>query len=229
MPTRDAPLGLPLFLLNLKTYRSALGRNGLKIGAQLARLGRKAGVAVALAPATPDLAWLARELPIPVLAQHVDPAPAGPGTGFVPVESALASGARGSLVNHSEDPVARSVVGRLVALLGSHRMTAVVCAGTVEEARRLAAFRPPYLAIEPPELIGGDVAVSSARPELISKSVAAVRRVAPRTQVLCGAGIHGREDVAKSLELGSRGILVASAVTKAADPTAAIRELLRGF
>ncbi|EQD79020.1 triosephosphate isomerase [mine drainage metagenome] len=56
-----------------------------------------------------------------------------------------------------------------------------------------------------------------------------VRRVSPAVRVLCGAGIHTRQDVSTALELGSQGILVASAVASAPDPKAAMTELARGF
>ncbi len=164
-----------------------------------------------------------------MLAQHVDPIAAGARTGFVPPESIQAAGVAGSLVNHSEHPLRPSATREAVARLSRLGLTAVVCAGTVTEARRLARFHPPYLAIEPPELIGGEVSVSSARPTVISATVDEVRRVSPRTRVLCGAGIHNRTDVARAIELGSEGILVASAVALARRPESAIRELLRGF
>ncbi len=184
---------------------------------------------VAIAPATPDLARVASRVAIPVLAQHVDPVEAGPRTGFVPAEAIRAAGAWGSLVNHSEHPLptveVRSVVDRLHAL----ELVAVVCAGDVDVARRLASTRPAYVAVEPPELIGGKRAVSTARPEVVSGAVAAVREVSPSTRVLCGAGVHDRRDVRKALELGASGVLVASAVTLASDPRAAIEELLAGF
>ena len=105
----------------------------------------------------------------------------------------------------------------------------MVCARDVEHAERLAAFHPPYLAVEPPELIGGRISVSTARPEVVQGSVAAVRAVSPETLVLCGAGVHDRNDVRTALRLGAQGVLVASAVTRAADPRAAIAELLEGF
>jgi triosephosphate isomerase len=132
-------------------------------------------------------------------------------------------------VNHSERPLSFEQVGAAVARLRSQELVPVVCAADIETARRLAEFHPPYIAVEPPELIGGDRSVSTARPEVIEGTVRAVRSVAPETHVLCGAGIHDRRDVALALDLGSEGVLVASAVTGAADPARAIRELLEGF
>lgn len=195
----------------------------------LEELGKSMGVAVAVAPAAPDLTRVASSVAIPVLAQHVDPLDAGAHTGFVPPEAVRAAGAWGSLVNHSEHPLPVASVRAAVRLLKSHGLVAVVCARDVASSRRLGRMKPPYLAVEPPELIGGDRAVSTARPEVVSGSVEAVRSVSPMTLVLCGAGVHGRRDVARALELGSAGVLVASAVTRAADPRAAIEELLSGF
>jgi len=229
-PSIDLPsLGRPLFLLNLKAYPGHLGNDAVRDAKLLERLGHETGVAVAIAPSVPDLARLASLVSIPVLAQHVDPGAAGARTGFIPVEAILAAGARGSLVNHSEHPMVDADVAASVAGLSDRSLVAVVCAADVAVAQRLAATRPPYLAVEPPELIGGDRAVSTARPEVVSGTVEAVRAVSPQTLVLCGAGVHDRRDVARALELGAEGVLVASAVTRAPDTERAIRELLAGF
>ena len=229
MSTDEAPLGTPVLVLNLKAYPNAVGPGAERIGRLLERLGHAAGVAVALAPAALDVGLLASRLSIPILAQHTDPEAAGARTGYIIAESVAASGARGSLVNHSEQPLELAQVATVVQRLSALGLVPVVCAPTVAASRRLAAVRPPYLAVEPPELIGGDRSVSTARPEVIERTVATVHQVSPRTRVLCGAGVHDRKDVRRALELGSEGILVASAVTKAKDPGAAIRELLRGF
>ncbi len=166
---------------------------------------------------------------IPVLAQHVDPVEAGPRTGFVPAEAIRAAGAWGSLVNHSEHPLAATELRAAVDRLRALDLVAVVCARDVDVARKLAATRPAYVAVEPPELIGGKRAVSTARPEIVSGAVAAVREISASSRVLCGAGVHDRTDVRKALELGASGVLVASAVTLAPDPRAALEELLAGF
>jgi triosephosphate isomerase len=186
-------------------------------------------VPVAIAPAAPDLGRLASSLRIPVLAQHVDAVLAGARTGYTVPEAVQAAGGRGSLLNHSEHRLAPSEVGEASRRLQALGLADVVCAQDADDARQLAVVLPAYLAVEPPELIGGTRSVSAARPEVISNSVAAVRIVAPLTRVLCGAGVHTSEDVRRALELGSHGVLVASAVTRARDPRAAIMDLLAGF
>jgi triosephosphate isomerase (TIM) len=229
-PRTDPPaLGAPLFLLNLKAYPGALGPGAERFARTLEALGKEIGVAVAVAPAAPDLGRVAAAVSIPVLAQHVDPVDAGAHTGFVPPEAIEQAGCKGSLVNHSEHPVLFSQVETIVHRLRDRGLLAVVCAKDVRAAGRLAVVRPEYLAVEPPELIGGTRSVSTARPKVISGTVEAVRRVSPATRVLCGAGVHDRRDVARAIELGSQGILVASAVTRAPDVRGAIAELLAGF
>ncbi len=223
-------LGSPLFLLNLKAYPRSIGTGAREMGRTLAQFSKMTGVSVAIAPTPPLVGLLASELTIPVLAQHADPFEAGARTGHVPPAAVRASGAVGSLVNHSEHRLPRDAIAAVVRLLEAEGLTAVVCAGDVAESRELAALcKPPYLAVEPPELIGGDVSVSRAKPEVIRATVEAVHQVSPATRVLCGAGIKNAEDVRRSLELGAEGVLVASAVANARDPPAAIQELLGGF
>jgi triosephosphate isomerase (TIM) len=218
-----------LLVVNLKAYPTVLGSGADRVARSLEELGRAAGVPVAIAPATPDLGRLAGSVHIPIVAQHVDSVAVGAHTGFVPPEAIEAAGGKGSLVNHSEHPLSPAETRETVTRLHRLGLVAVVCARDQRAARRLARTRPAYLAVEPPELIGGDRAVSTARPEVVSGTVRAVAAIAPSTAVLCGAGVHNRRDVAVALELGARGILVASAVTKANSPRAAIEELLAGF
>ncbi len=166
---------------------------------------------------------------LPVLAQHADAHEAGPRTGYLVPEAIAAAGGRGSLVNHSERPLPFATAARVVGRLRDVGLTPVVCARDVAQAGRLARLGAAYLAVEPPELIGGLRSVSSARPEVVSGSVRVVHSVSPGTHVLCGAGVHDRCDVRRALELGAEGVLVSSAVVRAAEPARAIDELLAGF
>jgi triosephosphate isomerase (TIM) len=187
-------------------------------------------VAVALAASTPDLSMLAEALTIPVLAQHTDTRGPGPSTGWVVAESLVASGVRGSLVNHSEHPLSPLDMALTVERLAETGLVPVVCAREDQEASLVAqTARPPYLAVEPPALIGGKVSVSRAQPELVRHSVVEVRHGSPATHVLVGAGVQDAEDVRMAISLGAEGILVASAVATASDPAKALAGLLSGF
>ncbi len=81
------------------------------------------------------------------------------------------------------------------------------------------------IALEPPELIGTGIAVSKARPELISSTVNRIRSVNSSVRILCGAGVSAPEDVSRALQLGSQGVLVSSSVVKSADPEKLLSEM----
>ena len=81
-------------------------------------------------------------------------------------------------------------------------------------------------AVEPPELIGGDISVTTADPGIVSGTAAAVKAANPNVRVLCGAGVKNGADVAMAIELGTEGVLLASGVTKANDPAAVLRDLV---
>jgi len=103
----------------------------------------------------------------------------------------------------------------------------VVCAENVQSAVQVAEFRPDYVAVEPPELIGGNVSVTTANPAIIEKTVEAVKKVNGSISVLCGAGVKTGEDVKAAIDLGTSGVLLASGVVKAKDPKAALLDLVK--
>ncbi|HLQ42465.1 MAG TPA: triose-phosphate isomerase, partial [Thermoplasmata archaeon] len=105
----------------------------------------------------------------------------------------------------------------------------IACADDPVEAETLAKLSPEYIAIEPPELIGGDVSVTTAKPEVVTKAVDRIRAANPNVGVLCGAGVKTRKDVARALELGTVGVLLSSGVVKAKDPEKALRDLVKGL
>ncbi len=103
----------------------------------------------------------------------------------------------------------------------------MVCADTPRTAAGVATFEPTYVALEPPELIGGDLSVTKANPQSITESVEMVRKVSSKVGVLCGAGIKTGLDVANAIELGAMGVLVASGIVRAVDPKGALLDLLK--
>ena len=71
--------------------------------------------------------------------------------------------------------------------------------------------------------------MSSANPEIITNTINFVKEVSENVPVLCGAGVNSAEDTRKSVELGAKGVLVASAVMESEYPEESIRELIRGL
>lgn len=219
----------PVLVVNFKAFSEALGAKGHRIAEACAKVTEETGASIAVAPATPDIASIAKSVRIPVLAQHVDSVDPGERTGWTPPEAILAAGAAGTLVNHSERKLSRQDLGAAVKRCADLGLEVVCCADDVVESERCAKLGPDFLAIEPPELIGGSVSVTTAKPEVISTAVDRVHAVNPHVRVLCGAGVKRRADVRRAIELGTAGVLVASGVVRAKNPATAVQDLARGL
>jgi triosephosphate isomerase len=213
-----------LAIINFKTYPQGTGRNAVKLAKQIESVSRRFKIRVILAVQAADINAVSSAVKIPVIAQHIDPIEYGSHTGSTLLQAIMANGAKGSLINHSERRISSKDIKQNIALLKKKRIMSVLCVKNVAEAKKYARFKPDYIAVEPPKLIGGKISVSKAKPALISNAVRAIK-----LPVLVGAGIHCTEDVSRAIELGAKGILVASNVLKAKNPKNALAELLKGF
>ena len=206
-----------------------MGDRAVELAKTIASVAKEEGVSVAVAPQNLDLYRVASQVGIPVLAQHVDPITPGAHTGWLLAETAKAAGAVGSLINHSEHQLQPEEIEQVAKRLRELELVSVVCARDPEVCKRVAAFKPDMVAVEPPELIGSGRAVSKVKPEVVSDAVKEVHGVNPDVRVLCGAGITNGEDVRIALELGAEGVLLASGVVKASDPRAAMLDIAKGI
>jgi triosephosphate isomerase len=220
---------LPVIIVNFKAYPEVLGHAGVELAMICSKVAESTGASIAIAPQMPDLARIAQEINLPVLSQHFDPVLPGNRTGWTPLLAVEEAGAAGTLLNHSERKMRLTDLKMAVQMCGEAGMESVVCADTIEEAKKVARFHPDYVAIEPPDLIGGDISVTTAKPEIVTDAVEAVRKVDSKIGVLCGAGVKAQEDVRKGLELGTVGVLLASGVVKARDPRKALADLAKGL
>jgi len=214
-------IGMVVYVINFKAYGETVGERGLGIAKILDRFASETGTKIMVAVQPTDIRMIAREVSIPVLAEHFDPVEPGAKTGWVTLKAVRAAGAQGSLINHSEHRIPKEKVAMAVEMAKEARKLVIVCARDAKEAGELSELGPDYIAVEPPELIGGNISVSRARPELISESV----RLS-KVPVLVGAGVKTSEDVRKAVELGAKGVLVASGVVKSGDVRKAIEGLV---
>ena len=95
-------LRTPLMVINLKTYLQGHGEAGFALCREMAAVAEASGACLAAATSALDLRRFAHKGGVPVLAQHIDAAPAGAHTGAVLPEAAVGAGAVGTLVNHAE-------------------------------------------------------------------------------------------------------------------------------
>jgi triosephosphate isomerase len=220
---------MPYIFINFKTYAEATGERAVKLAKICEKVSKKTGTDIMIAVQNVDLFHVAKETSLPVFAEHIDPVGYGANTGKDLAEALLENGATGVLINHSEDHSDLEEIEKDIDRAANIGLKTVVCAPTAKSSEAIAAFNPDFIAVEPPELIGGDISVSKAKPELISDTVKLVHRVNKKIPVLCGAGVKDHDDVRIAIELGCEGILVASGVTKAKDPEAALLDLIRGL
>lgn len=219
-------LKTPLIVVNFKTYEESTGENAVKIAKCAERVAGERGMTIAVCPQYADIYRVASQVNIPVFAQHVDGIPPGSYTGHVLAKSVKEAGAVGTLINHSERRLTLAEIDASIQAAKKEGLITIVCTNNPSTTRAAAALSPDFVAIEPPELIGTGIPVSRANPKVVTDSVDAVREINPKVKVLCGAGISKGIDVKAAIELGTCGVLLASGVTKAKDPEAALRDLV---
>ena len=218
----------PLIVVNFKTYATAMGQKAVELAQAMERASNEHVRMVAVVSAF-DLHAVKLAAPtLEVWSQHLDPVGQGSFTGWLQPENAIERGAKGTIINHAEHKVDMNHVKALMEQLPDE-FPICACAADVEEAHRLAELGPTFIAVEPPELIGGDISVTTADPAIVSDTVAAVRNINSNVRVLCGAGVKDGKDVRTAVELGAHGVLLASGVTKASDVDAVLADLVAGL
>ncbi|MEK6981972.1 MAG: triose-phosphate isomerase [Candidatus Micrarchaeota archaeon] len=212
-----------MIVLNLKTYEKSLEK-ALYYVDVASEVVEETGVRIIVCPPIIHLKESAERFS-DIFAQHTDYMQPGAHTGSLPPEALKRIKVRGSLVNHSEKKLPLEAVKNTIERLHINSLESIACTADLKETKKVAEFLPTYIAIEPPELIGSGISVSTAKPEVVKESVRTIELVNDKIIPLCGAGVSTKQDVAKALALGSRGVLLASAYVNAKDP----KEFLRGL
>ncbi len=220
---------LPILVLNLKNYQEIFAKNALKIAIEAQKISQEYSIDIVICPPNPLLYYMSNDLDISVFAQHVDFAKIGSSTGAIVPELLNSIGVAGSLINHSEKRISFDQIENIVKKFKELDLLSLVCAQTVEEVKLISQLNPDLIAIEPPELIGSGRAVSKVNPDIISDSVNAAHSVNSNVNILCGAGIMNDDDVKIALNLGSKGILIASGVIQSNNWDQKITELVSAF
>ncbi len=218
----------PVVFLNFKSYPQAVGKEGLELAQTALDVAEEHGVELYIAPQLVDTSMFCYS-GIPVFAQHCDPVVGNGGTGRISVDTLTKLHVKGLLINHSEYP---QELGEILFLVGEARrrgLKSCVCIPDEKLLDALGNSAPDFLAVEPPELIGGNISVSSAKPELLSSVFGFIEANMRSTRGICGAGIKSGEDVRKAKALGAAGVLVASGYVLADNPRRALEDLVTGF
>lgn len=214
-------------IINMKAYEESFGENALKLANivdDLYEEAEKLNVEIILCPQLVDIKEVVKT-GVKCYSQHIDDVEFGAHTGDVIPEELKRIGVRGTLISHSEDLEELDSIKRKIEIARNLNLETCVCARDDIIAGKISKFEPNYIAVEPKELIGGDISISTANPDLIKRSLKAV----DGCNLLVGAGVKNSEDVKIAIKMGCKGILVASGVVKSKDQKAEILELLQGF
>lgn len=206
----------PIVIINFKTYKQ--GKKVIELAKKIEKVNNKILIGVSQI----YLAEISKKTKLNVYSEHVDYQKIGRNTGFIMPEAIKKNGAKGSFLNHSEHKLKFEVIKKTLVRLKKLKLKSVVFASNLREAKKIEKLKPDYLIIEPPELVGGKISVTNAKPELIkniSKNI--------KSKFLVGAGIKTREDVKIAMKLGASGIAVSSVITKSSNPEKILKNLLK--
>lgn len=206
----------PIIIINFKTYKQ--GKSAVKLAKQIEKIDKRIIIGVQAS----DIYKITKATKLRVYSQHVDYQEKGKATGFILPEAIKKDKAEGSFLNHSEHKLVFNVLKKTIERCKKIKLKTIVFASSLSEAVKIEKLKPDYLIYEPPELVGGKISVSKAKPELI-------RKIAEKLKMkfIVGAGIHNREDVKIAMKLGASGFAVSSAVCEARNPGKKLRELIR--
>lgn len=162
---------------------------------------------------TPSIAEISKKTKLITIAQHLN--------NQTP-EELKATGAQGTLLNHSDNPIPLKQIEKLTKECNKLKLKVIVCTKTTRNVDTIRKFKPWAIAYEPPKLIGTKNPVTDHPLEILkfTKHFKHCKRIP-----LCGAGIHKAEDVQNALKLGCKGILISSAVMKSKKPKALLKQL----
>ena len=162
-----------------------------------------------------------------VFAQHFDAKEDGAFTGAITVTGIKQEGAKGSLINHSEKRIGMENVKACIELAKKHGLVSICCVENLQEAKQVMEWGPDMLAYEDKELIGSGKSIAEFQADKVKEFVSLTDKCVP----LAGAGISNEKDVLDALNLGTKGVLLASAFVKSDDPEGflvKIAEALKG-
>ena len=151
----------PIIVVNFKTYKQ--GKQVLKLAKQIEKIDKN----IIIGLQASDIEEVAKKTKLKVYAQHVDYMKPGRETGFILPEAVKKDKAIGTFLNHSEHPLGFGILKKTIKRCKKVGLKIMIFAKNLKQAKKIQRLKPDYLIIEPPELVGGKVSVSKAKPELI--------------------------------------------------------------
>ena len=217
-------INLPMIILNFKNYSETTGKKGLELAKIAEEVAKEKEAEIIICPQTADIRLISSNVEIPIFAQHVDSNDPGSHTGNNLMETLIESGAKGSLVNHSEHRLKLADIEKIVTKASKNKFFSCVCSNNIQTSKAISALSPDACAMEPPELIGSGVSVTT-KPDLVRKTISAINNINDEVYPLVGAGVTTANDIVEALRLGAKGVLLASGFVKANNPKKVLQEM----
>lgn len=218
-----------MIFVNFKTYEQGTGENASSLVKIIENVSEQMQIKIIPVVQLSDLGEIVNESTVEVWAQNVEGIEYGSHTGHVLPEAVLAAGAKGTFLNHSEIKDGDfEKLGKATERAAEVGLKTLIFAADMVELEHVVGLKPDYVSYEPPELIGSsDKSVATERPEIITQAVEIAKK--DSIPLIVGAGIHTREDIKTSLNLGASGFAIASGILKAKDPKAELLNLCSGY
>jgi triosephosphate isomerase len=215
-----------MILVNFKIYKQSFGSGAIELAKIGKRVMEETKVEIVPVVSALDAVRVIREIGVKVMLQSVDEYFEGAKTGYISPIQAKELGIRGALINHSEHKIKPGTIKKMLKKW-PEGFESIVCVQTLGQSEAWAKkIKATMVAYEPSYLIGSeDKSVSSEKPEVIRKMV---EKYVP-IKVIVGAGIKKATDVKTALEMGAKGVLVASSVVEDKDPYGRLLELAKAF
>ncbi len=214
----------PLIIVNFKAYSQGTGRKAVELAKAIDKMSRSCHVFAIAAVQAPDIYPASSSVKLPVFAQHVDCNSFGSFTGSITPESIKAAGAKGTILNHAEKRITMQNIKESVRNCKKLGLKTLVCSDNLLQIKKILHLMPTYIAFEDPKLIGTGKSISRYRSSDVEKFSKLLEKT--RTIPLCGAGVSNGDDVASALRLGTKGVLVSSAVVKSKNPASVLKDMM---
>ncbi len=213
-----------MIFLSLKTYREATGQAVINLLLSVKKVSKDSGIPIISIAQATDIYRIKKELDIEVWAQHIDPIDPGRHMGFISPFSIKDAGADGIIINHAEHSVSEEIIKKTIDKAKEYGLKTLVLCQSIELAKQVEEWNPDYIGYENGELIAGPVSMVDMEEKNIKYLADILKK-----PLIVGAGISAGEHVKKAINLGGKGIILASAFVKSENPEAKLRELAEGF
>ena len=207
-----------MIIINFKNYKQ--GKEVLELARKIEKYLPRAIVAVP----PMYLGFVSFRTKLKVYAQHVDSKTGKRETGFILPKGIKNSGAKGTLLNHSEHKIKSEEIKKTINECDKLKLKVIACASNLREAKEIKKFKPFAIALEDKELISTGKSITKYRTNDLKKFVSLFKKT--KIIPLCGAGINSKEDISEAKKLGCKGVLVSSVVANSKNPERFLKNVL---